>query len=455
MRDLHSEITGRIIAELERGCPPWIRPWSDRGGAVQAGMPYNAASKREYNGINVPILWVAGADYSGRGWLTYKQALDLGGHVRKGERATTIVYAQQRTATKTGNDGEETTRTFPVLKWFSVFNTDQCEGLPSEIAATPETPKVEPDRVLDWALRTKADIRHGGDRAFYTTGGDYVSLPVRGAFKSPDDYAATLLHELTHWTGHERRCNRQFGRRFGDSAYAAEELVAEMGAAFLCARLGVVGQLQHASYIDSWLKILKADKRAIFTAASAASKAAEFITGLADAQPDPVTPEPVAESIPEPVRPAPLPAVTPAEWVATVNAEKRRQRQEATLQRRRERKAAGELRRGKTAWSLAKVKREGRYPYPVAEARFADGETVRWTFYAAKDRPIDWDAVTRQVQQSYRFNRVQFPCHYPDYVRNARRFEALLARVKVPPIVSLREIHSGEVRIGQPDAIAA
>src|SRR5690606_26292063 len=145
----------------------------------------------------------------------------------------------------------------------------------------PDVPKVEPDRVLDWVTRAGASVRHGGNRAFYTTAGDYIQMPLKKAFRDAESYAATLLHEATHWSGGPKRLNRVFGKRFGDDADAAEELVAEMGAAFLCGRLGIRGELQHADYIASWLRVLKADKRAIFTAASAASRAAEFLSEAA------------------------------------------------------------------------------------------------------------------------------------------------------------------------------
>jgi len=279
MRDLYQEITNTIVAQLEAGTVPWVKPWRDKGGMVEAGLPYNAVTKRQYNGINVPILWGTGGakGYAGGGWLTFNQARKAGGMVRKGERGTMIVFAQQ--VTRENDDGK--TRSFPILKSFTVFHVSQCDGLPDDVNAIPETPKVEPDHVLDWVCRAGARVEHGGNRAFYTTARDHIQMPMKKDFRDAESYAATLLHEATHWSGGPARLNRTFGKRFGDDAYAAEELVAEIGAAFLCGRLGIRGQLQHADYIASWLKVLRNDKRAIFTAASAASKAADYLAGQA------------------------------------------------------------------------------------------------------------------------------------------------------------------------------
>lgn len=319
MRDLYQEITNTIVTQLEAGTVPWVKPWRDQGGnGVEAGLPYNAVSKRQYSGINVPILWGrSGAKgYQGGGWLTFNQCRKAGGMVRKGEKGTLVVFAQQVT-----KEDEDTgrTRSYPILKSFTVFHVSQCDGLPAEVTAQPETPKVPSNAVLHWVQRAGASIRHGGNKAFYTTGGDYIQMPPCEAFRDGESYAATLLHEATHWSGGPKRLNRVFGKRFGDDAYAAEELVAEMGAAFLCGRLGIRGELQHADYIASWLRVLKADKRAIFTAASAASKAADYLNELAGAEEHaepaasnvvpfpspvvavvPVTPAPRVEPIPYP-----------------------------------------------------------------------------------------------------------------------------------------------------------
>lgn len=277
MRDLYQEITDRVVAALEAGTAPWVRPWEDRGGnGVAVGMPYNAISKRQYSGVNVPLLWMTASErgYQGNGWATFNQVREAGGSVRKGERGTMIVFAKQ--ITREDDDGK--TKSFPVLRSFVVFHTSQCEGL--DVVA-PDAPVIDKDRVLDWVVSTGARVEHGGNKAFYTTRTDHIQMPMLKAFRDRESYAATLLHELTHWSGNAARLNRQFGKRFGDDAYAAEELVAEMGAAFLCARLGVRGELQHESYIASWLKALKGDKRFLFAAASNASKAAEYLCGLA------------------------------------------------------------------------------------------------------------------------------------------------------------------------------
>ncbi|WP_374632866.1 ArdC family protein [Ferrovibrio sp.] len=276
MRDLYQTVTDQIIQSLEAGCPAWVKPWKDRGGlGVQAGMPYNAATGRQYNGINVPILWSEAGErgYGAGGWLTFKQARDNGGSVKKGERGTMIIFARQ--VSKEDESGK--TKSFPVLSSFTVFHVSQCEGLPESFYMQPDAPKVPSNRVLQWVESAGASVMHGGNKAYYTTSKDHIQMPPCEAFKDVENYAATLLHESVHWSGGPKRLNREFGKRFGDDKYAFEELIAEIGAAFLCARLGIQGELQHASYIQSWIKVLKGDKRAIFTAASQASKAVDFL----------------------------------------------------------------------------------------------------------------------------------------------------------------------------------
>jgi antirestriction protein ArdC len=220
----------------------------------------------------VPLLWASATlrGFTSSSWYTFKQAQDVGACVRKGEKGTLGVFYKRITVQEDGEDKQ-----IPVLRHFVLFNRDQIDGLAPRI----DVPRIDPTEGYASAAslikRNGIDVRHGGDRAFYTRSGDYVRLPEAGAFESIAAYWATALHEAAHWTG--PRLDREFGKRFGDDAYAAEELVAEMGAAFLCARLGVEGRLQHASYIDHWIKLLKADKKAIVTAASRAREAAAFL----------------------------------------------------------------------------------------------------------------------------------------------------------------------------------
>jgi antirestriction protein ArdC len=271
MRNIYDEVTNNVIAALEKGTAPWVKPWKDN--QTGSALPYNAASGRQYNGINILILWAAAEKmgYSANGWMTFNQAKEKGGYVRKGERGTHIVYWQVREVEDKENPGKM--KKVPMMRLFTVFNVAQLEGV------TPEVPAAAGglDSVEEFIGRTGAMIVHGGNRAFYNLSSDTVHLPAREQFNTIADYYATTLHELTHWTGNASRLAREFGKRFGDDAYAAEELVAEMGAAFLCASLGIEAKLQHESYIANWLKVLRADNRAVFTAAKHASLAAEFL----------------------------------------------------------------------------------------------------------------------------------------------------------------------------------
>ena len=282
---LYDQVTDRIIAELEEGRLPWVQPW-DRAG-VSAGLPRNAGTGRCYSGINVLILWsaVTGAGYGSQAWLTYKQAEALGGHVRKGEQGETVCYADRFTpkseSERAAADGEAA-RQVAFLKRFTVFNVDQCEGLPEVlpgiVAPLPEREIIPQAEALIDA--TGADVRIGGDRAFYAPDPDFVQVPQPQLYHVPIDFYRTAFHELGHWTGHASRLGRDQSGRFGDAFYAREELVAEMTSAFVCAELSISPSVRHADYIGSWLDILREDNRAIFRAASAASKAADLLLGF-------------------------------------------------------------------------------------------------------------------------------------------------------------------------------
>jgi antirestriction protein ArdC len=281
---LYAEITDKIIAELEAGRVPWVQPWGTAAAKAPLAMPKNATTQRRYSGVNVLILWGAVIErgFVGQSWLTFRQALSLGGNVRKGEHGTTVVYADRFTPEderrRAERDGDEP-GAIPFLKRFTVFNTDQCENLPDGLITAP--PPVPEGLILPQAEAlidaTGADFRIGGDRAFYSPGSDYIQVPRPDAYFEPINWHRTALHELGHWVGHSSRLARDLSGVFGSALYAKEELVAEMTSAFVCASLGIVPTVRHTDYLGSWLEVLKEDDRAIVRAASAASKAADYL----------------------------------------------------------------------------------------------------------------------------------------------------------------------------------
>ena len=286
--DVYSRITDKIVADLEQGVRPWFKPWNadHAAGKITRPLRHNGIP---YKGINVIMLWSAATvkGYACPLWLTFKQALELGGNVKKGETGELVVYANSITKTETDEKGEETEREIPFLKGYTVFNAEQCENLPAHYTAKAEPPALTPLQRIEAADRffaaTGADIRHGETRAFYAEGPDYVQMPPFETFRDAESHAATLAHELTHWTKHDKRLARDMGRvKWGDAGYAREELVAELGSAFLCADLGITPEVRedHAAYIASWLEVLKDDKRLIFSAASQAQRAADYLHSL-------------------------------------------------------------------------------------------------------------------------------------------------------------------------------
>jgi antirestriction protein ArdC len=286
--DVYTRITDKIVADLEQGVRPWLKPWSVEHAAGKISRPLRY-SGIPYNGINVIMLWSAAVakGYSCPNWLTFKQALKLGGNVRRGETGELVVYADRIKRTEIDARGEECEREIPFLKGYTVFNAEQCDGLPAQYSAKAESPALTPMERLASAdsffAATGADIRHGGARAYYAEGADFVQMPPFETFRDAESYAATLAHELTHWTKHDKRLARDMGRaKWGDEGYAREELVAELGSAFLCADLGITPETRedHAAYIETWLKVLKDDKRFIFSAASHAQRAADYLHGL-------------------------------------------------------------------------------------------------------------------------------------------------------------------------------
>jgi antirestriction protein ArdC len=262
IRDVYSRITDKIIADLEQGVRPWLKPWNvdHAAGRITRPLRHNGVP---YKGINVVMLWSAAVSkgYACPLWLTFKQTQELGGNVRKGETGELVVYANRITRTETDDKGEEQAREIAFLKGYTVFNAEQCEGLPARYTAKAEPPALLPiariERADRFFVATGAVIRHGGTRAYYAEGADYVQMPPFETFRDAESYAATLAHEVTHWTKHEKRLARDFGRvRHGDEGYAKEELVAELGSAFLAADLELTPEVRedHAAYIGSWLK---------------------------------------------------------------------------------------------------------------------------------------------------------------------------------------------------------
>ena len=292
-RDLYQDVTDEIITQLEAGAVPWVQPWGRDHIKTPMGLPKNAATGNTYSGINILLLWGAAIETARttQHWLTFKQALSLGGCVRKGERGTAICYAdtfipkaEVEKAQQTGDDPQRV----GFLKRYTVFNADQCEGLPDEFLVNPQ-PLPEREiipRAEQLIQATGADFRIGGDRAFFVPSEDFIQVPPQPAFRDQINYYRTCFHELGHWTGHKSRLDRNMTTNFGTKDYAREELVAEMASAFICADQSIQPTVRHTDYIANWLQVLKEDKRAIFKAASLASKAADYILAFENREPE-------------------------------------------------------------------------------------------------------------------------------------------------------------------------
>ena len=281
-RDVYQRVTAQIITAIEQGVGTWRMPWHTSGRF--ASSPINVTSKKPYRGINTVCLWAAAQakGYDCGEWATYKQWEERGAQVCKGEKSTTVMFWQFANGTGETQDGDTMQGGGSRLlftRGYAVFNASQVDGY---------TPKAEATRTLNDRIANAdsfftaigADVRHGGNQAYYAPMTDHIQMPDLQAFRESVAYYSTLAHEHTHWTASAGRCDRQLGKRFGDNAYAAEELIAELGAAFTCAHLGLSTEprLDHAAYINSWLKVLKADSRAIFTAASKAQQACDWLT---------------------------------------------------------------------------------------------------------------------------------------------------------------------------------
>ncbi len=287
-KDLYQTITDRILGQLEQGVAPWIKPWSTTPSAGR-NMPYNASTGANYNGTNIVVLWMAmqcNPEWIVPAFLTFNQAKQLGGTVRGGEKSqVSIIKVGQflvEDKKKKKPDGSAEERRMSYLKEHAVFNIAQCDGLPERVTRPMMLVPVSKNKherveiIDEFIAGTGIEIKHGGNKAMYIPSRDFIQMPFLEEFKSVEEYYNTTFHELGHGTGHKSRLDRNMVSRFGDQGYAAEELVAELCAAFICAEFSIDG-VQHAEYIGHWIKLLKDDNRAFFTAASKASQAVEYL----------------------------------------------------------------------------------------------------------------------------------------------------------------------------------
>ena len=281
-RDVYASVTAHIINAIEQGAGTWRIPWHTFGRF--ASSPINVTSRKPYRGINTLCLWAAAASkgYESGEWGTYRQWQQRGAQVRKSEKSMLVVFWKfGHDSAESKDDGTETPKGGSRLlftRGYSVFNAAQVEGYTPK--AEIETPMLDRIEQADVFFRNVgAVVRHGGNQAFYAPSADYIQMPPFQAFVESVSYYSTLAHEHTHWTANAGRCDRQRGKRFGDNAYAAEELIAELGAVFTCAHLGLCTEPRedHAAYLNSRLKVMKSDKRAIFTAASKAQLAGDWL----------------------------------------------------------------------------------------------------------------------------------------------------------------------------------
>ncbi|MDQ3224667.1 MAG: zincin-like metallopeptidase domain-containing protein, partial [Gemmatimonadota bacterium] len=300
-RDIYAEITDKIVAQLQTGTRPWARPWTGTDQAEQLTRPLRAAGL-PYRGINVLALWITAecSGYRSPYWMTFKQALDFKGAVRKGEKGTLVVYANTFRKEETNAAGETAERHIPFLKGYTVFNAQQIDGLPAHFAAPTASPEAQADPTTDKARRIAhaeayfrnvgATVEEAGNAAYYSPARDFIRMPPLASFPDPIDFYSTLGHEHIHWTKSSGRLERDFGaKKMGDTGYAKEELVAELGAAFLCADLGLSNtpRTDHAEYIATWIQHLKNDHRLIFQASAHAQRAVDYLHAR---QPVPIVP---------------------------------------------------------------------------------------------------------------------------------------------------------------------
>lgn len=311
-KDVYQRVTDRILSDLLKGTTPWIKPWKadNTEGRIMRPVRHNG---EPYNGINVLLLWSSALEqgFASPKWMTFKQAIELGAHVRKGERGSLVVYAKTYTKKEQDEQGQQVERDVPFLKAYTVFNIEQIDGLPEQFYDKPP-PKFETsiqriEHAEEFFRNTGANIITRGAQPLYSGASDHILMPPIEAFYDPERYYATLAHETVHWTKHPSRLDRDFGRRkFGDEGYALEEIVAEMGSAFICEHLEIspIEKDDHANYIASWILVLQNDKHAIFKAASFAQKAVDYLAGLQpsipqpEADPSSAAPEPTMDDDP-------------------------------------------------------------------------------------------------------------------------------------------------------------
>ncbi|BDG86385.1 ArdC family protein [Citrobacter koseri] len=310
--DLYQQVTEKIMAAMEKGVPPWRRPWRSAKNVHGSALPVNATTGRHYSGVNIPLLWMSAEErgFNSDRWLTYQQAKAVGGQVRKGESSSmAIIYKPfEKQATDDNDnklfdkDGSPVMESLAMLKPLQLFNVAQCDGLPDAVTGVQQATTTEDGcgsilsehqqeqalAILNATGVTCTSYRQ--NRAYYQSSADRIVMPAMPQFVSEADYWSTLLHELVHATGHSSRLNREgitsSSRKFGDPVYAFEELIAETGSAFLCAELGVYGDVQHESYLASWLKVLRDDKKAFFRACRFAREASEFLLLPLNRQPE-------------------------------------------------------------------------------------------------------------------------------------------------------------------------
>jgi antirestriction protein ArdC len=282
MLDIAQTITDKIISELEKGSTPWVKPWKRLRGTPGHGMPYNPVSGTVYSGMNHIWLSMMQGAYPSPYWLTLRHANQIGGHVKANEKGTPIV-AFKIVRKETLVNGKKETSAYPMIRHHYVYNVAQCEDITIPDMPVEPEPTFNPDSsvmALVDKLGLENGLTHSGDSAFYSPTRDFISMPPMAAFNSANGYHSTLLHESVHATGHKSRLDRDFSKRFGDESYAFEELVAELGAAMLCAHCGIDGEMQenHVAYIANWLTVLKNDKKAILTASAKAQQALDWLT---------------------------------------------------------------------------------------------------------------------------------------------------------------------------------
>jgi len=270
--DIYTEVTNRIIEKLETGCIPWIKPWH-----TENTLDKNIKTGNEYNGINRIILGMSG--YQSNVWGSFKQWSDLGAKVKLHEHGTRIVFYKPVAGVKVTSEGEEISYN-SVFTTSYVFNAEQVEGIEIKPRETIEKPFMNNVDIDNMVMNTGASIRHSGNSAYYKRDDDYINMPVKSDFYDEANYYATLLHELTHWSGAKHRLDRTKGKRFGDVAYAFEELIAELGSAFLCEKYAVKGDIRHEGYIQSWLQALKNDNKMIFKASAYAQKSTDYLVNF-------------------------------------------------------------------------------------------------------------------------------------------------------------------------------